>query len=202
MSNVLDSPNFGFLAIHDPLLVRFAAQAEGHIFIDPETALFKLRSWVEALTKQIASVARIPDVATLDLLGLLRRLTEKGYLPHEAADLLHSIRTAGNRAVHDAAASQGEALCCLRFAHKAAIWLHKAYGGDPDWRTAPSCATTADPFSILLAALRTQGGLARADAQAATGRDAATVRPLLQRLVAEGAAKVEGQKRGIRYVAT
>lgn len=47
---------------------------------------------------------------------------------------------------------------------------------------------------------RSYGSLARSDTQADTGLDAASVRPLLQRLVAEGAAKVEGQKRGTRYV--
>ena len=59
-----------------------------------------------------------------------------------------------------------------------------------------------EPFALLLAALRANGSLASSDAQAATGLDAADVRPLLQQLVAEGAAKVEGQKRGSRYVAT
>ena len=66
----------------------------------------------------------------------------------------------------------------------------------------PYRATADDPYATLLSALRAQGSLASSDAQAATGRDAAGVRPLLQRLVAEGAAKVEGQKRGTRYVAT
>ncbi len=59
-----------------------------------------------------------------------------------------------------------------------------------------------DPYATLLAALRTKGSLASSDAQAATGLDAAGVRPLLQRLVSEGVAKVEGQKRGTRYVAS
>jgi type I restriction enzyme S subunit len=65
----------------------------------------------------------------------------------------------------------------------------------------PSKSAVSDAYATLLAALRTQGSLASADIQAATGLDAAAVRPLLQRLVAEGAARVEGQKRGTRYVA-
>ena len=36
------SPNFDFLAKHDPLLVRFAAQAERYVIDDPNTALIKL----------------------------------------------------------------------------------------------------------------------------------------------------------------
>jgi hypothetical protein len=34
--------NFGFLAEHDPLLVRLASLAELYCFTDPNTALFKL----------------------------------------------------------------------------------------------------------------------------------------------------------------
>ena len=128
------SVNFGFLAVHDPLLVRLAAQAEGYVFTDPETALFKLRQWTETLAKQIAAMASVSDAAALDLLSLLRRLGDKGYLPREVADLLHAIRMSGNRAVHDAAASRGEALQCLRFAHKAGVWFQRAFGGDPAWR--------------------------------------------------------------------
>ena len=66
----------------------------------------------------------------------------------------------------------------------------------------PVPTPAADPYATLLSTLRQHGSLASADAQIATGLDAAAVRPLLQRLVAEGAAKVEGQKRGTRYVAT
>ncbi len=66
----------------------------------------------------------------------------------------------------------------------------------------PVPSQAVDPYVTLLSALRTQGSLASADAQVATGLAAAAVRPLLQRLVAEGAAKVEGQKRGTRYVAS
>jgi uncharacterized Zn finger protein len=62
--------------------------------------------------------------------------------------------------------------------------------------------TTRDPASRLLCLLRKRGSLDNAAAREATGLDAAAVRPLLQRLVAEGHARIVGQKRGTRYVAT
>jgi uncharacterized Zn finger protein len=58
-----------------------------------------------------------------------------------------------------------------------------------------------DPAARLLAALRTAGSLDNAAARAATGLDAEAVRPLLKQLVADGRARVEGRKRGTRYVA-
>ena len=58
-----------------------------------------------------------------------------------------------------------------------------------------------DPASRLLAALRQAGSLDNAAARAATGLDAEAVRPLLRQLVANGHARVQGQRRGTRYVA-
>lgn len=56
-----------------------------------------------------------------------------------------------------------------------------------------------DPLSQLRAALAKHGLLDNAAARQATGLDATGVRLLLQRLVGEGHARVEGQKRGTRY---
>ncbi len=60
-------------------------------------------------------------------------------------------------------------------------------------------SSASDPYATLLTALRAKGSLTSADAQAATDLDATGVRPLLQQLVAEGAATIKGQKRGTRY---
>lgn len=68
----------------------------------------------------------------------------------------------------------------------------------------PSRSTTArprTPAARLLAALRKAGWLDNAAARTATGLDADSVRPLLKQLVADGHARVEGQKRSTRYVA-
>lgn len=71
-------------------------------------------------------------------------------------------------------------------------------------RPAPVKATgrgkPRDPLAKLLAALHKAGSLDNAAARAATKLDAAAVRPLLQRLVMDGQARIEGRKRGTRYV--
>ena len=64
----------------------------------------------------------------------------------------------------------------------------------------PAKRQTRDPLSRLRAALTRQGSLDNAEARHITGLDAADVRLLLQRLVGEGHARVEGQKRGTRYL--
>ena len=57
------------------------------------------------------------------------------------------------------------------------------------------------PYQRLVVALRQQGSLDNAAARTITGLESAKVRLLLQRLVAEGTATVEGERRGTRYVA-
>ncbi|MBA3846085.1 MAG: hypothetical protein H0X45_05515 [Planctomycetes bacterium] len=49
--------------------------------------------------------------------------------------------------------------------------------------------------------MRKHGAIDNAAAREATGLDAAAVRALLRRLVADGRARVEGRKRGTRYLA-
>ena len=68
-------------------------------------------------------------------------------------------------------------------------------------RPSANPARARDPASRLLAALRRAGSLDNAAARAATGLDAEAVRPLLRQLVADGHARVQGQRRGTRYVA-
>lgn len=62
-------------------------------------------------------------------------------------------------------------------------------------------ARPRSPAARLLAALRRTGWLDNATARAATGLDADSTRTLLKQLVADGHARVEGSRRGTRYVA-
>lgn len=68
----------------------------------------------------------------------------------------------------------------------------------------PLSRTAAPPddgqaFATIRDLLATQGLITSGDAQQATGLDAAGVRPHLKRLVAEGLAVTEGQRRGMKY---
>ena len=71
----------------------------------------------------------------------------------------------------------------------------------PEQLAAATAATESDPTAHLLAALRSAGWLDNASARAVSGLDADSVRALLKRLVADGHARVEGQRRATRYVA-
>ena len=122
-----ESPNFEFLRDHDPLLVRYTAQAETYVFSDPNTALIKLRQFAELLAKQVG--ARIgsysPDE---EFLSLIRRLEDRRILTREVANLFHAVRKAGNDAVHNHAGTRREALQQLKFARQLGVWFHRVFG--------------------------------------------------------------------------
>ena len=77
---------------------------------------------------------------------------------------------------------------------------------DPQVAGLPSAGSGAGPideeaYARLRCALCERGVVTSTDAQTLLAADAASVRPLLARLVDEGHAVKEGQRRGVRYVA-
>lgn len=124
------SPNFWFLADHDRLLLKCAAQAERLVFDDPNAALVKLRLFGEMLAKQVAVRTSIPLFKDDTALRLLQRLDEEGVLSSKSKDIFHLLRKAGNLAVHDFQGEAHHALDALRFARSLAIWFHRAFGDD------------------------------------------------------------------------
>jgi type I restriction enzyme R subunit len=121
------SPNFGFLAGTTPLLAQVGARAERYVFEDPATALIKLRQFGEMLAQEAAACSGLtifPDEQQIDLLA---RLSNQQILTRELADLFHLLRKAGNKAVHEAAGSQRDALYGLQIARKLGVWFHRAF---------------------------------------------------------------------------
>jgi type I restriction enzyme R subunit len=120
------SPNFSFLEAHDPQYVRVAASAESHCLDDPVAALMKLRTLGEMLAEDAAARAGVDD-SDLSQHERLQALQDDGILPEQTADLFHSIRRAGNRAVHDHEGTASEAVGQLKLARQAAVWFHRTF---------------------------------------------------------------------------
>lgn len=126
-SGAAHSPNFGHLASTDPLLAQHGATAERFVFDEPITALFKLRQFGEVLAQQAAANTGMyvsPEESQIDL---LRRLSDGRVVDYEVSDLFHSLRKAGNRAVHDSQGTQRDALHQLRIAWKLGVWFQRAF---------------------------------------------------------------------------
>ncbi|SHK16893.1 type I restriction enzyme, R subunit [Desulfatibacillum alkenivorans DSM 16219] len=134
MASIPKSPNFNFLDKHDPILVRYASQAERYVFDDPNTALFKLRQFAEVLAQHAAAYSGLYVENEDNLLAIINRLWNRGILTDEVSQLFHQIRKVGNAAVHKNAGTQGEALHQLKFARTLAVWFHKTFGHDPSFK--------------------------------------------------------------------
>ncbi|MGY3328920.1 type I restriction enzyme R subunit [Mesorhizobium sp. USDA 4775] len=61
----------------------------------------------------------------------LQRLSYDRIIPKEVADLFHTLRKAGNTAVHEAAGDHGHALTALKNARSLGVWFHRTYGRQP-----------------------------------------------------------------------
>lgn len=132
----IDSPNFSFLERHDPLLLRYAAQAERYVFDDPNTSLIKVRQFAEHLAKIAAAKANVTVFPDDSFLDIINSLYNRGLLSNDLSQVFHSIRKTGNMAVHAHQDMRSEALQMLRLSLKLGVWLHRSFGGQKNFKAA------------------------------------------------------------------
>lgn len=140
MSSTFNSPNFGFLAKHDAVLVKHAALAERYVFDDPNSALVKLRQFAELLAKHCAAYAGIAIDERDSFLNVLDKLWSAGVTGSQISQLFHGLRKVGNEAAHAHAGDRREALHQLRMARTLAVWFHRSFGGDKSFNPGPFVA--------------------------------------------------------------
>jgi type I restriction enzyme, R subunit len=124
------SPNFGFLAKHDDVLVRHAALAERYVFDDANSSLIKLRQFAELLAEHCAAYTGVAVDQQDSFLNVLDKLWHAGVLGEQVSQLFHGLRKSGNAAAHAHAGDRREALHQLQMARKIAVWFHRSFGGD------------------------------------------------------------------------
>ncbi|MDB5692616.1 MAG: Type restriction-modification system, restriction subunit [Alphaproteobacteria bacterium] len=179
---IQDVANFGFLRRQEPRLLRLAALAERYFHDDPPGALIKLRQFAELIAKDVAArqgALPWPDAALDDVLRTLRL---RNLVPRDVGELFYHLKRVGNSAVHEDAGTASDVLAALKIARQAAIWYHRSYGGEPDFRPGPFVPpeTPLDPtpelraqIEVLEQALRASGDVeakARLAAQEADAR--------------------------------
>lgn len=131
------SPNFSFLKAHNPLLVRYAAQAEVFVFEDANLALIRLRQFAELLAQHAAASVGVPTTDQDDFVAILNRLRDHRVGNAETFALFHGLRKSGNAAVHGHSGTKSEALHQLRMARTLAVWFHRAFGNDKQFKPGP-----------------------------------------------------------------
>ena len=166
------SSNFAFLKAADDRLFRLATLAERYVFDDAPAALAKLRSFAEAMAKEIAATHAVLPAGTPTFDDVLSQLRRRSLLPQQIGDIFHLLRRHGNKAVHEDEGTVGDALAALKLARNLAIWFHQAYNNSPSFRAGPFIPPSPvrdvpEELMAELADLRAQVGASRnAEAQA------------------------------------
>lgn len=131
------SPNFDFLAHHDPWLVALGTQAEQHFASDPVVSLLKLRQFGEILAKRAAAKVGLFIDPEGTQQTLIDRLYERNVIGATQRALLHDLRRTGNAAAHDGKGDHAEALHQLRMARELAVWFQRSFGNHRKFDAGP-----------------------------------------------------------------
>ncbi len=170
--------NFGFLAEHGAMLADLGATAERLYPFDPPSCVLKLRLLAEALTQEIAARTGVVLLRPTQA-ELLRAVDSRLNLDPQVRQLFHLLRQTGNQAAHELDPGIGyrEGLQALKVARELAVWFHRTFGRDPDFRPGPF--VLPDDPSQRLADLQQQlaelGGQLQ-DAQASQAQQAEMAR--------------------------
>jgi type I restriction enzyme R subunit len=192
------SPNFGFLQVHDPLLVALGAKAERYFAEDPVTCLINLRQFGEVLARRAAASLGLYSSPEQSQLDLLSRLRDVGALNAQVRQLFHDLRRAGNAAAHETKGTHAEALHQLKMARELGIWFHRSFK-DAKFKPGPFIppSSPADETKALAAELdRLRREVAEAKLSLDQARAAAEAEARL-RLSVEDRAKQDAEEREV-----
>ena len=131
------SPNFAYLAHHDPRLVALATQAEESFSADPVVCLFKLRQFGEILARHAVAKVGLYIGPQETQRELINRLFDEGVIRINQRNLLHDLRKVGNAAVHENRGDHAEALHQLKMARELAIWFQRSFGNNRKFDPGP-----------------------------------------------------------------
>lgn len=130
--------NFDFLAEHSSALASLGATAEKIFPLDPTSCVFKLRVLAESIAKDVAARLNI-RLLQPNQLELLRAIDNRLGLDAQIRQMFHLLRTRGNDVAHEADHGIGyrEGLDSLKCAREVALWYHRTFGKNPNFRPGP-----------------------------------------------------------------
>lgn len=151
------SPNFWFLAQHDPAVLQAAVSAERYVFSDPNTALFKLRQLAEFFARGVAARLGLTATELDSFADVERQLRDAGQLDEQLHQVMRTVRRLGNDAAHSLNGERRDALHSLKLVRQLAIWFHKTTRRDRNFRAGPFVppATPSDADAPLQDELQT-----------------------------------------------
>ena len=147
--------NFDFLSAYSKSLAALGLAAEKIFPHDPPSCVAKLRLLAEAIAKDVANRIglQLPQSSQVEL---IRAIDSRLRLDSQLRQMFHLLRMRGNDAVHEVGAVIGyrEALESLKVAREVALWFHRTFGKDPQFK--PGAFKLPDDPSQKLYALQKQ----------------------------------------------
>ncbi|MFN7146648.1 MAG: type I restriction-modification system endonuclease, partial [Myxococcota bacterium] len=137
MSSQQPSPNFGFLAYHDPRLSVLGAEAERLFAEHPSACLGRVRLFAEILAQRSAAKLGVYVQQGEPQAVLVQRLAARGALSSVVVQMFDGIRLSGNRAVHEGAGDHADALHQLKMARELAVWFQRSFGNNRKFDPGP-----------------------------------------------------------------
>ena len=122
--------NFGFLQSEFPVLSTLGGQAEKYCFSDPNSCLMKLGMIGESIVNLMFTYDRIQLPYDNTAATRISTLQREGLLTRDLTDILHALRKARNKAVHENYDSASECKILIEMAYSLCEWFMQTYG---DW---------------------------------------------------------------------
>lgn len=140
--------NFAFLENVFPSLANLGRLAEAYRESDPNSALIKLGMIGESIVSMMFKFDRVPEPRDNTAAKRIAALDSEGILPKDVVDVLHLIRKARNKAVHEGWGDEQAASQFLPVVHSLAGWFAQTYGPQelevPTYVLAPSAEEPTD----------------------------------------------------------
>lgn len=125
----MSSRNFSFLEDHTPELYRLAGFAESYAHSDPDSAVVKLRTFGEQLTKSVFLKHRLPRTGGVSFAEMLTASEFKAAVPDVIQTKLHAIRMEGNKAAHGQSLDTKTVVWLLQEAQVLGAWYTIRFHG-------------------------------------------------------------------------
>ncbi|SDJ58016.1 type I restriction enzyme, R subunit [Ferrimonas sediminum] len=123
------SMNFEHLKPNWPELAELGAFAETYAVSDPQSAMVKLRCYVEKIVGYLFNELRISAEPNANIYDKLCNAEFTSAVDRAILDKFHAVRRGGNKAAHEGHFDQHDALWLLKESYFIGCWLFIAHGG-------------------------------------------------------------------------
>lgn len=150
----MKSVNFEFLRPGNELLANLAGLAEAVLHIDPGSALTRLRSFAEELTKAIYKEELLPRMPQSSFYDLVKNPVFVDCVSKPLVHQINFLRIQGNDTAHGAEGDLRNAQLALKTAYQLAMYMAIKYYGTAQ-ASIPAFAEVKDPTAMLASLQKT-----------------------------------------------